>query len=173
MKWTVLSDNRSNDERLFMEHGLSVLLETEEYKILLDTGTSDVFIRNAEQLGIDLSDVNYVFISHGHSDHAGGLCYLSKLNKHAQIIVSPLAMNGKFYSNRGHLHSITADWPVMDKGRFLWVTQTCEVMKGMNVLAHIPQIHSLPKGNQYLYMEDAEGQLKLDDFHHELGCHPP
>ena len=72
-KWTVLSDNRSEDSRLSTEHGLSILLETERYKILLDTGASDVFIRNAELLGMNLSDVDYVFISHGHSDHAGGL----------------------------------------------------------------------------------------------------
>ena len=73
MKWTVLTDNRTNDCQLQTEHGLSILLETGQYSILLDTGASDVFIRNAEKLGIDLSTVDYVFISHGHSDHAGGL----------------------------------------------------------------------------------------------------
>ena len=56
MKWTVLSDNRSDDSRFSTEHGLSILLQTVRHKILLDTGASDVFIRNAEQLGIDLSD---------------------------------------------------------------------------------------------------------------------
>ena len=64
MRWTVLSDNRSDDSRLSTEHGLSILLDTERHKILLDTGASDVFIRNAEQLGIDLSDVDYVFIGY-------------------------------------------------------------------------------------------------------------
>ena len=44
MKWTVLSDNRSSDSRLSTEHGLSILLETEQHKILLDTGASDVFM---------------------------------------------------------------------------------------------------------------------------------
>ena len=69
MKWTVLSDNRSSDSHLSTEHGLSILLETEQHKILLDTGASDVFIQNAELLGVNLSDVDYVFISHGHSEH--------------------------------------------------------------------------------------------------------
>jgi len=73
MQWTVLSDNRSSNPALETEHGLSILLQTERHKILLDTGASDVFIRNAEQLGMDFSDVDYVFISHGHSDHADGV----------------------------------------------------------------------------------------------------
>ena len=64
MKWTILSDNRTNDCQLQTEHGLSVLLETDKHRILLDTGASDVFIRNATHLGIDLSTVDYVFILH-------------------------------------------------------------------------------------------------------------
>jgi len=58
MKWTVLSDNRRCDDSLETEHGLSILLETEKHRILLDTGASDVFIRNATHLGIDLSTVD-------------------------------------------------------------------------------------------------------------------
>lgn len=81
MKWTVLVDNRSCDGLLETEHGLSVLLETGHHRILLDTGASDMLIRNAERLGKDLSRVDYVFISHGHSDHAGGLKHFMEINK--------------------------------------------------------------------------------------------
>ena len=66
-KWTVLADNRTSNPRLETEHGLSILLETTRHRVLLDTGASDLFIRNADRLGIDLSEVDYVFISHGHA----------------------------------------------------------------------------------------------------------
>ena len=64
MKWTVLSDNRSCDDSLETEHGLSVLLETDHHRILMDTGASDVFIRNAEKMGRE----------DGYRPQYGGLC---------------------------------------------------------------------------------------------------
>ena len=171
MKWTVLSDNRSSDPALETEHGLSILLTTERHKILLDTGASDLFIRNAELLGIDLSDVDYVFVSHGHSDHAGGLRYILEHNRQAKVIVSPDAMNGHFFSKRGNLHSITAEWPEIDEDRLILIDQTCEVAEGLHVIAHIPQNHPTPKGNQNLYVQDADGEYIHDDFRHELALY--
>ena len=157
MRWTVLSDNRSDDSRLSTEHGLSIFLrrsQTGRHKILLDTGASDVFIRNADQLGIDLSDVDYVFISHGHSDHAGGLRYFMEHHQKAQVIVSPDAMSGKFYSKRGNLHSITTEWPEISEDRLVLIDQTCEILEGLHVIAHIPQTHPMPKGNRNLYVQE-------------------
>ena len=196
MKWTVLSDNRSSDSRLSTEHGLSILLTTERHKILLDTGASDVFIKNAELLDIDLSDVDYVFISHGHSDHAGGLRYFLEHNRQAKaaikreqndacidsaereqartefkVIVSPDAIRGKFYSKRGNLHSIKTEWPEMDNDKLVLIDHTCEITEGIHAIAHIPQIHPMPKGNQNLYVQDADGEYIYDDFRHELALY--
>ena len=171
MQWTVLSDNRTSNPALETEHGLSILLATERYKILLDTGASDVFIRNAEQLGIDLSDVDYVFISHGHSDHAGGLRYFLEQNQRAKVIVSPDAMSGKFFSKRGNLHSITTEWPEIDNDRLVLIDQTREIAEGLKVIAHIPQKHPMPKGNQNLYVQDSDGNYIHDDFRHELALY--
>ena len=171
MRWTVLSDNRSDDSRLTTEHGLSILLHTDRLMILLDTGASDVFIRNAEQLGIDLGDVDYVFISHGHSDHAGGLRYFLQHNQKAQVIVSPDAMSGKFFSKRGNLHSITTEWPEIDEDRLVLTDQTCEILESLHVIAHIPQTHPMPKGNQNLYVQNANGDYIHDDFRHELALY--
>lgn len=170
MKLTVLSDNRSCDGSLETEHGLSIFLETEKYRILLDTGASDMFIRNAEKMGIDLSTVDYVFISHGHSDHAGGLQYFVGRNRKAKFIVSPDAMSGKFFSKRGNFHSITAEWPKIDDGRLALVDQTCEIDDGLHIIAHIPQIYPMPRGNSHLFVEDGNDYIP-DDFRHELALY--
>ena len=171
MRWTVLSDNRSNDCSLITEHGLSILLQTEQHNILLDTGASSAFIRNAELLGIDLCDVDYVFISHGHCDHAGGIRYLLECNRQTKVIVSPDAMNGKFFSIRGNLHSITTEWPEIDDERLILIEHTCEVEAGICAIAHIPQIHPLPKGNQNLYVQDPHENYIHDNFRHELALY--
>ena len=168
MKWTVLVDNRTNDSALETEHGLSILLEMERYKILLDTGASDMFIRNAQRLGIDLSTVDYVFISHGHSDHAGGLRYFMDINKTAKVIVSPEAISGKYFSKRGNLHSITAEWPVIPDDRLMSVSESCKIDDGLQVIARIPQTHPIPKANQNLFVQDSSGNFIHDDFRHEL-----
>lgn len=171
MKWTVISDNRSCDSQLQTEHGLSILLETERHRILLDTGASDVFIRNAEKTGINLSMVDYVFISHGHSDHAGGLRHFMCINDKAKVIVSPDAVSGKFYSKRRYLHSISTQWPEDFQDRFLLIDQTCEVCDGIHIIAHIPQIHQIPQGNRHLFVQDDEGKYVNDDFSHELALY--
>ena len=168
MKWTVLADNRTNDRALETEHGLSILLETERHRILLDTGASDLFIRNARRLGIDLSTVDYVFISHGHSDHAGGLRYFLEMNDTAKIIVSPDAVKSQFYSKRMSLHSITTEWPEISEERLLSVSESCGINNDLQIIAHIPQTHPLPMGNQHLFVLTADGKYIHDDFRHEL-----
>ena len=164
MKWTVLSDNRTCNAQLQTEHGLSILLETDHHRILLDTGASDVFIRNAKSLGIDLCTVDYVFISHGHSDHAGGLKHFMEINTQAKVIVSPDALKGNFFSKRRYLHSITTEWPEIPQKRLLMIEYSENIDDDIFILAHIPQVHPMPEGNQHLFIENPDGSYVNDDF---------
>ena len=76
MKLTVLTDdNVANSRRLLAEHGLCFYIEDGGKKILFDTGYSDVFIKNAVSLGINLLDLDYIVLSHGHYDHTWGLTH--------------------------------------------------------------------------------------------------
>ena len=133
-------------------------------KNLLFNTVNPVLIELAEITPLIIGDVGYVFISHGHSDHAGGLRYFLEHNQNAQVIVSPDAMSGKFFSKRGNLHSITTEWPEIGEDRLVLIDQTCEILEGLHVIAHIPQKHPMPKGNQNLYIQDADGNYIHDDF---------
>jgi len=75
MKLTVLTENTAS-KNFLTEHGLSYLIEYNGKKILFDTGHSDVFLKNAKQLNINLDEVETVVLSHGHWDHGNGLKHL-------------------------------------------------------------------------------------------------
>lgn len=77
MQITILTENFAGGE-LGAEHGLSYLIEVNECKLLFDTGHSDLFIRNAISLGINLqNEVDVVVLSHGHWDHGNGLKFIT------------------------------------------------------------------------------------------------
>lgn len=73
LRLTILTENRVSRRHLRAEHGLSIWIEADDVRILFDTGASDVFLRNAAELNLDLSRADAVALSHGHYDHAGGL----------------------------------------------------------------------------------------------------
>ena len=168
MKIVFLADNRSIREDLPSEHGLSVYVETDKHKMLLDTGTSDLFIRNAETQGIDLTKIDYVFISHGHYDHIGGLPYFIKLNKTAKIILSPYIIGGYYVSKRNHEHSITTEINFDEiKDRLILADRNMCIDDEIEVIADIPYIEEMPEGNCNLYCKNDEGELVRDRFIHE------
>ena len=96
MKVTLLVENNSLFGKYYnAEHGFSAWVEDEDIKVLYDLGYSDNFIKNAEAMGIDLRDADYVVLSHSHHDHTGGLKYLLKYyDEHAMARKPVLLFTG-------------------------------------------------------------------------------
>ena len=110
MRITVLVDNNTLIDRYFLgEPGASFLIQEEGKNILFDVGYSDIFIRNAQKLGINMYDVDYIAISHGHIDHTWGFVPLISLYNEALIekikftkpvlVAHEQAFERKFYDN--------------------------------------------------------------------------
>ncbi len=86
MKLKVLVDNNTLIDRYFRgEPGVSYFIEDGSKKILFDVGYSNLFIENAFKMGINLLDLDFVILSHGHLDHTWGLDPLVRLITEAKI----------------------------------------------------------------------------------------
>ena len=98
MKLTVLVDNNTYIDRYYYgEPAVSFYIEDGEEKLLFDVGYSDVFIKNAELLGIDLAEVTSIVLSHGHDDHTRGLSFfLEQFNaSDMRLLAHPDALKEK------------------------------------------------------------------------------
>ena len=85
-KITVVVDNKSNDG-IRGEWGLSILVQYNGKRILLDAGASDLFLENMSKLGEDVADIDCAVLSHAHYDHANGLPAFLDKNKNAKLFV--------------------------------------------------------------------------------------
>ena len=96
MTITVLLENTTRSQDVAAEHGLSLYVETNRRRVLFDMGQTDLFARNAEALGIDLSTVDTAILSHGHYDHGGGMARFLECNRTAKIYVNQNAFGGHY-----------------------------------------------------------------------------
>jgi len=102
LRITTLSENTAVLGNFLGEWGLSILVETEEMNVLLDTGQSISAAHNADILGIDLGQVDKIVLSHGHFDHTGGLRQvLGRMRKEVEIIAHPDMWQAKYSRREG------------------------------------------------------------------------
>lgn len=100
MKVTILVDNNTFiDQYYYGEPAVSYYIESEGKKILFDTGYSDVLIRNAELMDIDLKTVDCIAISHSHNDHTRGLQFLNDYMDMTkmELVAHPRCFVKKYY----------------------------------------------------------------------------
>lgn len=98
MKLTVLTDNHTFIDQYYLgEPALCFLIETDGRQILLDTGYSNVCLRNSQAMGLDLAQVDTIVLSHGHNDHTGGLVFLRDAGLLAgkSVLAHPLCFQPK------------------------------------------------------------------------------
>lgn len=100
MKIVVLMEDTCGNPQCEYEHGLSVYVETEKHRLLVDTGASEKTLENAKKLGIDLSKTDTVVLSHGHYDHSGGILAFREMNQDAVIYMQKTALEDYYHGER-------------------------------------------------------------------------
>jgi len=97
IRLTTLLENTGPGRGLLCEHGLSILVEAGDKSILVDTGaTPYTVVHNASALGVALSNIDAIVLSHGHYDHTGGLAaVLAATHKQVVVIAHPAIWEAK------------------------------------------------------------------------------
>ena len=129
-RFTVVVDNHAA-RGLTAEHGFALWLEYEGRTVMFDTGNKEALLPNSQALGLDLSKVSDLVISHGHYDHTGGIDVVLEQARGVQVYLhqgafqpryvgsngsaEPIRMPGKSTQALGHLKDEALHWMTHDK----------------------------------------------------------
>ncbi len=163
MRIVSLVENTSHIPGIGAEHGLSLFIQTAGYNILFDMGQSDLFIRNAQTLGIDLQKVDFAVLSHGHYDHGGGLAHFLEINKTAPVYVTPGAFEPHFNAVGKY---IGLDASLIGNERLISARHGLLIAPGISLYsgnAHKPLFPAVDGG----FCAQHSDELLPDDFSHE------
>lgn len=162
-----LVENTSISEDFGTEHGLSLYIESKGKNFLIDVGASGLFLENATKLQVNIADVDFLIISHGHYDHGGGLRAFLKENSKAKVFLHPLAFGGYFSQREnGDMKYIGLEKELKESDRIVFTSQECLIDEGIHVFSNVRQREPLPVTNSNLFMEQ-NGLLVHDIFSHE------
>ncbi|MGN1030639.1 MAG: MBL fold metallo-hydrolase [Butyricicoccaceae bacterium] len=164
MKITVLVENTS--DFLPTRHGLSLYIQTKHHNILFDMGPDETFWSNAEALGIDLSDVDLAFLSHGHYDHGGGLAYFLDHNHTATVYLQKSAFLPHFSKDKESERFIGIDPALEGHPRLVYAGAHEVIDPELQLFAAVTERRLFASSNHTLLMEHGGAHIP-DDFSHE------
>lgn len=148
------------------EHGLSFYIETETEHLLFDLGQSELFLRNAHTLGLDLACVDRAFLSHGHYDHGGGLSAFLRENDHAPVYVHPRAFEPHFSRKPEGVRPIGLDPALACHPRVVPTGDVYEVSPDLLLFSDVTGTDCLSAGGKNLLEQVGETYVP-DTFAHE------
>ena len=153
---TVLYDAFGNNPALEKDWGYAALIEYGGKRILFDTGDNpEILAHNVKKLGVDLSKLDFVVMSHRHSDHMGGLTYLLSVNPKVKIYApkenfgvygfslpstfyrkdTALAPEQRYYDgNPPEIMKFGTAWP---NANFELIEKTTEIAPGIHLIFQI------------------------------------
>jgi len=166
MKIINLIENTPGRKGCMYEHGLSFYIETGKHKVLVDAGASDAFLKNAEHLGIDITKVDILILSHGHYDHSGGILAFAKKNHTAKIYMQKKAGEDYFSVREDKNVYIGIDKEILQLSGLHLVEGELEIDEELSLFSGIRGRRLWPKSN--LRLKKKEGDVFVqDDFAHE------
>lgn len=166
MKLTCLIENTGNRTDLHTEHGLSLLIETDCHKVLFDTGATERFIENAEQLSVPLSEVDTLVLSHGHYDHTGGIRGFLQRNDKATVYIRENAFAPFYHCTETGMEEIGIRSVQKSNPRLTLATGNLRIDEELMLFTNVKGRKCYPETNFKLKYFNGNDYVQ-DDFRHE------
>ncbi len=160
MKLSVLTENVAGG-RFLAEHGLSYLIESNGKTILFDTGHTDVFLKNAALLGINIKKlVDVIVLSHGHWDHGDGLKHITDL----PLITHHDSFVKRFRKNDNtNIGLALTRHQISKKFKLIETKWPYKIGEGIYFLGEIPRINKFESQTTTFVDDKNEPDFVLDD----------
>ena len=166
MKVICLAENTEGSTHCPYEHGLCYYIETGSHKILMDTGADDLLVRNAKQLGVDLTAVDTVVLSHGHYDHGGGLLSFFEINHSAAVFLQKTAFEPYYSMHKDGPKYIGLDEQLKGHPQIIELEGNYSIDEQLSVFSDIAVTVPIPSANTRLKRKSGEEYVP-DTFDHE------
>jgi len=158
LKIHVLNDNAPKIN-FASEHGLSYLIEADK-KILFDFGQSDIFLKNAKLLNIDLENIDTCVLSHGHYDHGNGLKYLE--NK--KLITHPHSFQKKYRKKDNSYIGLSFSKKIAEeKFKLTLSKKPLKISNEITFLGEIPRLNNFEAKTTSFKLENGKDDFVFDD----------
>lgn len=167
MRITVLVENTEPSE-FKIEHGLSLYIEFNDKKYLLDAGPSDSFFKNAHALSIDLGRVDKAVLSHGHYDHGDGFMVFLNQYKDKAVYGAKNIFDDYYSGSGGSVHYIGLSSKLKQmKNRFNTISKDTKIDEKIYlILDDVSNTKEI--GVQKKLYKKVDDVLQPDNFDHEL-----
>lgn len=162
MKITILTENRNCDNNCINENGLSIYIEMNDNKLLLDSGITNAFLKNAETLGINLDEVNTIVLSHGHWDHGNGLKYI---NTKKTLILHPECYTERYSLRRNMAFAGINETreELLKKFELIETKEPYKIFENVWFLGQINRKFEVPVKNLPTVLKDEKTDYLYDD----------
>lgn len=147
------------------EWGLSLLVTTDELKVLFDTGMGKTIAHNADRLGVRFEDINAIVLSHGHIDHTGGLGRVLSRSGPKPVFAHPGVWDRKL-SVRSDRKGKDISMPFSRDDLEGMGAMFTEVTRPMNLSPRIVLSGEVPMGTDFervdrgLYLDSEDGRVE-------------
>ncbi len=168
---TLVCENTVTVGGLIGEHGLCWHIRSQDRSLLFDTGQGFGLVNNTAKLGIPLTSLDAVVLSHGHYDHTSGLKTVLEENKSCPVYLHPGALKRKFARMPSGACKCTSISLLTDeilfaswKDRYRPVEKSTEIIPGVFATGIVPRVTTFENTGGPFFLDEALSQPDpLDD----------